>query len=283
MYRFMRASNMAEFRSSQPIEDDVICRVAPSVFARHAHESRSERYGFLPTSVVLDGLRQEGFEPFEVRQTRCRDQGKRAFTKHMLRLRHRAVEVGGGESELPEIVLLNSHDGTSAYKLISGVFRMVCSNGLISGRVDEDVSVRHNKNVVDQVIEGSYRVLGRCTQIIGQVGDWKRIGLSARERAVFADAASELKWERDRRPVEPRQLVAPRRQADRREDLWTTFNVVQEHLHRRSCRPHHRQSAYDHARGHRGHGKRAAQSRAVASGRGNGAAENRVTAATPRP
>jgi len=44
--------------------------VAPSIFADAPHESRSERYSYIPTASVLQGLRGEGFEPFMVCQTR---------------------------------------------------------------------------------------------------------------------------------------------------------------------------------------------------------------------
>ena len=88
MYRYGRSSNQAGFRSSTPLTNDEIARYAPSVLASDAHESRGDRYAFIPTIHVLDRLRREGFQPFEVRQTNCRDDGKRAFTKHMVRLRH---------------------------------------------------------------------------------------------------------------------------------------------------------------------------------------------------
>ncbi|KAB0016450.1 DUF945 domain-containing protein, partial [Escherichia coli] len=42
---------------------------------------------------------------------RVRDPGRRGYTKHMLRLR-RAGEING--EHVPEIILLNSHDGTSS-------------------------------------------------------------------------------------------------------------------------------------------------------------------------
>src|SRR5215475_3750279 len=103
--------NIAATRSDRPLSDDEIMRVAPSIFADGKHESRSERYTYIPTIDVLNGLRNEGFQPFMICQTRVRDQGKREFTKHMLRLRH-ADQISGEEAD--EIVLLNSHDGTSS-------------------------------------------------------------------------------------------------------------------------------------------------------------------------
>jgi hypothetical protein len=72
---------------------------------------------YIPTAAVLTELRKEGFQPFMVTQTRVRDEGKREHTKHMLRLRH-ASQINGAEAN--EIILLNSHDGTSSYQMLAG-------------------------------------------------------------------------------------------------------------------------------------------------------------------
>ena len=117
-------------RTQAPMTDDAIRAVAPSVFASEAHESRSERYSYVPTIDVLAGLRREGFEVFDARQSRSRIEGKSDFTKHMLRLRPAgAVKVA---ESVPEVVLVNSHDGTSSYQMMQGLYRLVCSNGMIA-------------------------------------------------------------------------------------------------------------------------------------------------------
>ena len=123
MYRFSSSSNQSAYRSHAPLSNEQIAYYAPSVLAVEAHESRGERYAFIPTINVIDGLRANGFQPYEVRQTRVRDQGKRAHTKHLVRLRHAGAV--GNNLEVPEIILLNSHDGSSSYQIMSGVFRFV--------------------------------------------------------------------------------------------------------------------------------------------------------------
>jgi hypothetical protein len=72
---------------------------------------------------VLRELRSEGFEPFMVTRTRVRQDDRRDYTKHMLRLR-RASQTNGREAN--EIILLNSHDGTSSYQMLAGMSRFVC-------------------------------------------------------------------------------------------------------------------------------------------------------------
>lgn len=144
-------------RSESPLSDEQIRAVAPSIFAEAPHESRSERYSYIPTATVLQELRGEGFEPFMVCQTRVRRDDRRDFTKHMIRLRHASQIDARGEAN--EIILLNSHDGTSSYQMLAGMFRFVCQNGLVCGDTVADVRVPHKGDVAAQVIEGAYEVL----------------------------------------------------------------------------------------------------------------------------
>jgi hypothetical protein len=223
-YGSMRGGN--GLRSDSPLSNDQIARVAPSVFAQEAHQSRGERYAFIPTSNVLDGLRAEGFEPFEARQTKVKDAGRREHTKHMLRLRHASMISARG-AEVPEIILINSHDGLSSYQLMGGVFRMVCSNGLIAGDVADDIRIRHSGNVVGDVIEGSYRVLDNLKAIGERVEEYKATPLTGEEQVAFAHGAMVLKYGEET-PIAAPQLLVARRYDDRGDDAWRTFNRVQE-------------------------------------------------------
>ena len=58
------AKNSPYLYSAVPLADDQIRAVAPSIFAEDAHDSRSERYAYIPTSNVLTQLRKNGFQPF---------------------------------------------------------------------------------------------------------------------------------------------------------------------------------------------------------------------------
>ena len=224
------ANRSPSLRSSSPLTDDQIRAVAPSIFAVDKHASRSERYTYIPTGEVLTALRKEGFEPFMVCQTRVRQDDRRDFTKHMVRMRH-ATQVNDAEAN--EIVLLNSHDGTSSYQLLAGLLRFVCSNGLVFGDMTADVRIQHKGQIVDRVVEGAYEVLDGLDLVRERRDDMRAITLDAGEQAIFARAALALKYEPD--PVKPApiteaQVLQPRRREDVRSDLWATFNRVQESL-----------------------------------------------------
>ena len=223
------ASRSPVLRADRPLSDDQIRAVAPSIFADAPHGSRSERYAYIPTATVLTKLRQEGFEPFMVCQTRVRNEDRREYTKHLIRMRH-ASQINGSEAN--EIILLNSHDGTSSYQMLAGMFRFVCHNGLVCGDTAADIRVPHKGDVAGQVIEGAYEVLQGFGQVRQSRDAMRAITLDTGEAEILARSALALKYgDPDKpAPVTESQLLVPRRFDDRKPDLWSAFNRIQENM-----------------------------------------------------
>ena len=90
--------NTARFDTGRALSEDEMRRVAPSLFATAAHESRSERFQPIPTIEILRGLTKEGFVPVGVKQSASRTEGKALFTKPLIRLRR----VDDGKSRARE-------------------------------------------------------------------------------------------------------------------------------------------------------------------------------------
>ena len=112
-----------QIRRDRPLTREELMQVVPSVFSADRHGSRSEKYAYIPTITLLENLQREGFEPFFACQSRVRDPDRREHTKHLLRLR-RTGQITG--QQVPEIILLNSHDGSSSYQMLPGLFRAIC-------------------------------------------------------------------------------------------------------------------------------------------------------------
>jgi len=193
--------DLHQLRSDSPLSEDQMRVVAPSIFAAGKHASRSERYTYIPTVDVLRGLRKEGFEPFMVAQSRCRLEGKSAYTKHMIRMRH-AAQVNA-RTEANEIILINSHDGASSYQMLAGVFSFVCANGLVCGTVSNDIRIPHKGRVQQEVIEGAFRVLDDFEAVDASVDAMKALtlqpGSSAPMRARHSPCATGSRWMNSRR------------------------------------------------------------------------------------
>lgn len=146
----------------QTLSNDTLRRVAPSIFATTPYHRMSDRYKFIPTIEVVDMLRNQGFHPVRAQQSTSRTEGKAEFTRHLVRFRHNDYLVPAVVgSEFPELVMTNSHDGTACYQFEAGLYRLVCSNGMVvsSGQFDR-VSVRHlgGSDFHDRVIDATYQV-----------------------------------------------------------------------------------------------------------------------------
>lgn len=229
----VRYAPRTAIRSNVALSTEALARVVPSVFAESAHESRSSRYTYIPTSSVLRALENEGFGVFSAMQTVTRDPGRRAYTKHMLRLRHAdTAMVKGGD--INEILLVNSHDGASSYKMFAGVFRVICSNGLVTGSLFEQFAIRHTGKVETEVVEAAHRVLGQFEQIEASKDAMKSLQLTSGEQNAFARAALAARYpDKDdgAMPLRPEQVIEARRWDERQDNtLWGTFNRAQENL-----------------------------------------------------
>jgi hypothetical protein len=232
--QFQNARFSSSVHQNTALTIDAVRQFAPSAFAPTAHESRSSRYTYIPTSNVIEAMMAEGFQPFKACQSRSRIEGKAEFTKHMIRFRHPDSLNLVGDS-VPEVVLINSHDGTSAYKLIAGIFRIVCSNGLVvSESTTGSLSVNHTGNIVDRVIEGSFQIVNQASHALAVSEPWKHLHLTSGEQSAFAEAAHVVRFADSDgsvdTPITAAQLLSARRRDDSGSDLWSTFNRVQENV-----------------------------------------------------
>jgi hypothetical protein len=216
---------------TQGLDEGQLRRMAPSIFAEGKHGSRSERYAYIPTIEAVRGLMGEGFVPVAAKQGRSRVEGKAEFTKHLVRFRHPTQAMADVGDVTPEIILINSHDGTSSYWIMAGAFRGICYNGLYSADLVDDFKVGHTGNIVEKVIEGTWSVVDQVHKVTDKAQEWKEIVLTPDEQGVFAEAVSELRFDAESGAaleINPRRLLRSRRPEDDGADLWRTFNRAQE-------------------------------------------------------
>ena len=202
---------------------------APSVFAEAPHASRSDRYAYVPTIRLIEGLADHGWYPTQASEQRARNVDRKGFTKHLVRLQNDTLPKIADTA--PQILLLNSHDGSSTYQMRAGCYRFVCSNGLVVG---EDIlpamRVKHTGDAIREVIEGSYRIIEEVPALLGSIEGMADLQLADGERRAFARAAMALRFAGKAAPVTEEQVLRPRRHEDEKPDLWTTFNVIEENL-----------------------------------------------------
>lgn len=218
-------------RNDSGLTNDALARHVPSVFVDSPFSGVSSRYGFVPTGEVVDGLRSAGLVPVYAGQSLTRIEGKRDYTRHVLRFRPDYAPTIVGEA-LPEVVLLNSHDGSSGFKMWLGMFRMVCANGLIvSDKAMGAVSIPHRSNAVEHARRQSLELIERVSGLSLQIETFKAIELSDGEMFQLAEHAAAIRWGSERPAgLNARDLLTPRRFEDSRRNLWAVLNTIQENL-----------------------------------------------------
>lgn len=211
----------------------------PSIYAQAEKDSLSDKYLYIPTYKLIDGLVNQGFKVVGAKQANTRLKDNKEFVKHVVYLSHESLNplMKVGE-ELPMLALTNSHNGLSSFAIDTAFFRLACSNGLLMPTTSmSSARITHKKGMEQDVIEASYRVVKSFPEQIAQIEAMKAVTLSNDEKMLLAESAQNLAFDAEQvelnkslgHAIAPK-LIRPRRHADTNSDLWSTFNVIQENI-----------------------------------------------------
>lgn len=216
----------------KPLDEASLRRLVPSAFATAPIASASKAYSFIPTTAVISALAEHGWQPFQAREQRVRKAEYNGFAKHVIRFSQPGRPLLNVGDAALQLVMTNGHNAATAYKFMGGVFRVACSNGLMiaDGTVDS-ISLSHVGLDVADVIRASSRMIESAPAVEASIAGMMARVLSPLEAKALAVGAIALRYEDPADcPVKPEKLLEPRRGADSGNDLWRTFNRVQENL-----------------------------------------------------
>lgn len=214
---------------------EIITR-CPSAGATAPAAHCSAKYSFVPTMSMIEVLREEGFVPVAARQdARKPDRwGTESHARHMVTLRVAGTEQVKSQKvmlagSVPELLLVNSSDGSCQFQLKLGVFRMVCSNGLIMMSDIDRVARTHKLLDAADVIARARALSANTKPLFDKIKTWERIRLNPLAQKRFAEQALVLRVGEGRAATfDPATLLAVRRPEDEEPTLWNVFNRVQE-------------------------------------------------------
>jgi hypothetical protein len=197
------------------LSDEQLQRCAPSIFARQPIAGVSDRYAFLPTACILEGMRREGWVPTFAAQQPVRKECRQGFQKHLIRF-SRIQDLENRVETRFEVAILNSHDRSSGYKVQAGLLRLTCLNGLlVSDETVGAIRIRHTDFQPAKVIEATFTIAGQIPAVLNEVEAFKARRLTGHEQQALAIGAHAYRWEEPAKaPIVPARLLAPRRPAD---------------------------------------------------------------------
>jgi hypothetical protein len=202
--------------------------IAPSVFTTEKASHLSDKYVQTPTSRVVEDLMNLGWEVTKVQEVNSRKY--KGFQKHLVVFRNPDIMIKGenGDDSFPQILLTNSHDGKAAFNFRVGIFRMICSNGLVISDADfNNVSIRHINYTFESLQTKINEIIAKLPGLVNKINTFKAKTLTEVEMNDFATKASQL---RTKKTVNIMDVLSATRTEDQGNDLWVVFNRVQEKI-----------------------------------------------------
>ena len=235
---------MLSFQGQQDyMTKDQLRKECPLAFAKEAtNPDVSKKYLFVNTETIIDDLDKLGWKPVQAAQRASRNKST-IFSKHMIAFQNPDLKIKGkdGDDSFPRIIMTNSHDGMQAFKFSVGIFRLVCSNGLVvADEQFNEFKIKHKgytfdelRGVVNQAVAdlpNKVEVLNQMKQRVLSQEEKNKLALDAMLiRAGIKPGSKEAKkFNYDDETII--DILDPKRDEDKGDDLWRVFNVVQEKI-----------------------------------------------------
>lgn len=225
------------------LSNDDLRRVCPmALHTTPTNPEVSDRYVHANTMTVVEDLAKLGWFPVQAKQCRNKKNSSGIRSFHMIAFQNPDVKItktlDNGEKVVdtyPRIILTNSHDGFNSFKFMLGLFRLVCSNGLVVA--DEqfaNLSIRHINYTFEELRETVRIAMESVPEKVKVMNDMKNTILTQEQKEEMAMGAMKIRKGLDVTDQLPmndetiQNLLEPVRNEDKGDDLWSVFNVLQE-------------------------------------------------------
>jgi len=231
------------FQANQEVEflnDEQIRKACPVAFSEKASNEVSEYYTHIPTNRVIEDMRKLGWGVINAKQVSARKEATKGFQKHMIVFRHPDLMVEGkdGDNVWPQVIMTNSHDGKNSFTFQAGMYRLVCSNGLVIA--DEEfgsMKIRHMGYDFETLRETINEMVEKLPLTVESMNRFKRTELTQDQKYDLARKALETRFKVQENQkvdklykIDLDEFLKPVREEDSGNDLWSVFNLVQEKI-----------------------------------------------------
>ena len=222
------------------LTNDELCAACPHAFKHEpTNPNVSGKYVQANTMTVIDDLAKLGWYPVQAKQCRAKKNSSGIRSFHMIALQNPDIKImrNGEVDAYPRIILTNSHDGFNSFKFMLGLFRVVCSNGLVV--CDDEMvnmSIRHINYTFDELRRIVATAIEEVPNIVNTMNQMRLTELSEDNKMELAKEMFKIRKgydEKDQVEVDNetlKDILTPVRSEDNSNDLWTVFNICQEKM-----------------------------------------------------
>ncbi|MDF1875207.1 DUF932 domain-containing protein [Sulfurimonas sp. SAG-AH-194-I05] len=215
--------------SQFPLTNEQLKQQAPALFTEEPHYDVSDKYHFIPTIDVINEIKLHNWHPVNVSEANVRNDDKQGYQQHLVRFRHFDDLLNPQENAV-ELLLFNSHDRSKSFSISAGIYRFVCSNGLvIAESVFETYKIKHLGERENDVANAVANITAIKPKLMQNIQTLEAIELTEVEQESFARSSIPLRFDKHLQ-VNHTDLLIPHRDEDTKDDLYTVLNVIQENL-----------------------------------------------------
>lgn len=225
-------------KMSHAMTKEQIKEVCPMAFKTvPTNPGLSNKYMMANTETIIDDMARLGWYPVEAKQCRAKKNSKGIRSFHMVAFQNEDVKIlQNGETEAyPHIILTNSHDGFRSFQFMCGIYRLICSNGLVIATEEfANISIRHINYTFEELRKVVARAIDAIPEQVKVMNKMKQTELTVEQKydlALRIIKARKGAEDNDRFTATQESLndiLTPVRKEDNGNDLWTVFNVLQE-------------------------------------------------------
>ncbi len=224
---------MLDQNKQTPMTLEEIQKKAPAVLAQGTASRVSKHFTHIPTTTLISDMEKLGWYVADVGQQTSGIASNQEFGKHMVIFRNKDLKMtdDSGDTVFPQILITNAHNGTAAFQFNAGLFRLVCSNGLVVSTEDfGSLRIKHRGYSFEELQTTVMKMVEELPGTVEVLNKFKAVELSEEQKIEFALEALGVRFEGEQAVVEPKLLLEPKREADKGNNLWAVYNVVQENI-----------------------------------------------------
>ena len=221
--------NGVEFKSL-----DELRKIAPSIFTKQGSNNVSSKYSHIPTDQVIRDMELLGWGVVDAKQVKARrDVG---YQKHLVVFRNPDVVINGddGDQIFPQVLMTNSHDGKNSFTFTTGLYRMICENGLVVADTEFDViKIRHLGYDFDTLQDTIQEIISKLDLTVESMNKMKQTQLDEKQMFDLAKSFLDMRVEgtgNNYIKTAINDVLTPQRSQDQGNGLWEVFNRVQENI-----------------------------------------------------
>jgi hypothetical protein len=189
----------------------------------------SSKFGFISSEKLVNELSKHNLELDKVVEMKLKKNKaeRQGFQKHRM-LFNTGFKTKDG---MLQLLVTNSHEGSSALRFQLGFYRFVCSNGLVIGNtVINPISLRHTVKHTEQLNDTISMVMNQKTKVFESIDELQNKTMNNEQFKKFTQDALELRgYDKNKYGI-----LVPSYEIKRIDDIgtdaFTAMNVVQENI-----------------------------------------------------